>query len=68
MSKSQRLRTPQAAEYVGLSPRTLEKARLTGDGPPFRKIGRAVIYDTDDLDAWLASHVRSTTADQGVCP
>ncbi len=48
------LRTPAAAQYVGLSPSTLEKSRLTGDGPRFVRLGgRAVGYDIRDLDAWL---------------
>jgi predicted DNA-binding transcriptional regulator AlpA len=34
------LRTPEAAEYVGLSASTLEKLRLTGNGPAFPE-GRA---------------------------
>lgn len=48
------LRTPQAAEYVGLSPATLEKKRLIGGGPRFVRLGgRAVGYDIRDLDKWL---------------
>jgi predicted DNA-binding transcriptional regulator AlpA len=48
------LRTPRAAEYVGLSPSTLEKKRLSGGGPTFIRLGgRAVGYDVRDLDAWL---------------
>jgi predicted DNA-binding transcriptional regulator AlpA len=48
------LRTAAAAEYVGLAPSTLEKMRLRGGGPSFIRIGgRAVGYDTDDLDRWL---------------
>ena len=34
----------QAAHYLRLSPRTLDRQRLTGDGPRFRKFGRRVIY------------------------
>jgi len=48
-----RLRTPEAARYLGLAPATLEKLRLTKDGPPFIRVGRAVIYDPRDLDTWL---------------
>ena len=48
------LRTSQAAQYVGLSPSTLEKKRLTGGGPRFIRLGgRAVGYDIRDLDSWL---------------
>ena len=56
--KSRRLRTPKAAAYVGLAPRTLEKMRLTGGGPPFYKLGRAVVYDTFELDIWLGECIR----------
>jgi predicted DNA-binding transcriptional regulator AlpA len=57
-----RLRTPAAAEYLGYSESTLEKKRLTGDGPPFIRLGRAVVYDTRDLDAWLAARRASSTS------
>ena len=48
------LRTLAAADYVGLSASTLEKRRLSGDGPAFVRLGgRAVGYDIADLDEWL---------------
>jgi predicted DNA-binding transcriptional regulator AlpA len=57
-----RLRTPAAADYVGYSESTLEKKRLTGAGPPFIRLGRSIVYDTRDLDAWLATRrARSTS-------
>ena len=59
----QRLRTPAAAKYLGLSPRTLEKMRLTGDGPQYYKLGRAVVYDTYDLDRWVSGRARRSTSD-----
>jgi predicted DNA-binding transcriptional regulator AlpA len=62
-----RIRTPDAARYVGLAKRTLEKMRLTGDGPRFYKLGRAVVYDTQDLDAWLHERARRSTSDPGRC-
>jgi len=51
-----RLRTPAAADYLGYSESTLEKKRLTGDGPPFIRLGRAIVYVTRDLEAWLSEH------------
>ena len=51
---SKRMKTADAATYLGLSGRTLEAKRVTGGGPKFLKLGRAVRYDVDDLDAWLA--------------
>jgi excisionase family DNA binding protein len=52
------LNTDQAAHYVGLSPRTLEKMRAFGGGPEFRRHGRQVRYHIDDLDAWSASRAK----------
>lgn len=34
------------------SPRSLAKLRVTGGGPAYRKIGRLVVYEPDDLIAW----------------
>jgi predicted DNA-binding transcriptional regulator AlpA len=60
------LRTPQAAQYVGLSASTLEKLRLTGNGPVYQKAGpKIVVYRVEDLDAWLNSHRRTSTSDPG---
>jgi Predicted transcriptional regulator len=57
------LRTPAAADYLGLSPSTLEKARRHGGGPPFIRLGgRAVGYAVADLDRWLDGQ-RELTAD-----
>ena len=47
------LDTRQAAAYLGLSPKTLIKMRITGEGPRYAKVGRRVIYDMADLDAWV---------------
>ena len=58
------MRTVAAAEYLALSASTLNKMRLTGDGPPFVKVGsRAVAYRKADLDAWLNARVRRSTSD-----
>lgn len=57
------LNTDQAAHYVGLSRRTLEKMRTAGGGPRFRKHGRYVRYHIDDLDEWSAEHVKTSTSE-----
>ena len=54
-----RLRTSDAAAYLGLSPRTLESLRHRGEGPAFAKLGRAVVYDTRDLDRWFEERTAS---------
>lgn len=59
------LRTPEAAEYVGLSRSTLEKLRLTGKGPLYEKAGpKIVIYHPEDLDAWLSANRRRSTSER----
>jgi hypothetical protein len=60
-----RFRPPEAARYLALSPSTLAKMRLRGDGPVFLKLNRAVAYDVRDLDAWLAGRRRVSTSDPG---
>jgi predicted DNA-binding transcriptional regulator AlpA len=58
------MRTPEAARYVALAESTLTKMRLTGDGPPFVKVGaRAVAYRKADLDTWLETRIRQSTSD-----
>ena len=46
------LSTAEAAYYVGLSTRTLEKMRTEDRGPRWREHGRYIRYHIDDLDAW----------------
>ncbi len=50
------LNTPQSAKFLTLSPRTLEKWRLTGGGPPFRRLGRRIVYRLADLRAWVEAN------------
>jgi hypothetical protein len=68
MEIQRRLRTPDAAAYLGLSSSTLEKFRITGNGPIYYKAGpKIVVYRIEDLDAWLsANRHRSTSAAVGV--
>ncbi|MBY0508516.1 MAG: helix-turn-helix domain-containing protein [Rhodospirillaceae bacterium] len=49
------LNTAQAAFYIGITEKTLKKMRARGDGPRFRRHGRAVVYHIDDLDVWSAA-------------
>jgi transposase len=47
--------TKDAATYLGLAPRTLQKYRVDGSGPKFRKVRCHSFYDVADLDAWVES-------------
>ncbi len=58
------LRAPDAAAYLGLSPSTLAKMRVRGDGPAYAKAGpRIVVYDVADLDTYLAGRKRYSTSE-----
>src|SRR5690606_5827693 len=46
------LRTKEAAAFLSLSARTLEKHRTYGTGPAYHKLGGRVVYSVDDLKAW----------------
>ena len=59
------LNAGQVAERIGLSESTLAKLRLSGDGPPYCKLGRRVVYRPDDIDAWIDSNRRCSTSEQG---
>lgn len=46
--------TKEAADWLRASERTLERLRVTGDGPKFCRIGpRRVVYRAADLAEWL---------------
>ena len=59
------LSTHEAAALLGLSPRTLERYRVTGEGPVFSKLGRRVCYARTDLDGWANGRRRRSTSDDG---
>ncbi len=63
------LNTRQAAQYLGLSPRTLENWRQAKQkerrpnisGPEFFKIGGQARYTRQALDKWLLSRITTIT-------
>jgi predicted DNA-binding transcriptional regulator AlpA len=57
------LTTEAAARYLSLAESTLEKARVTGTGPRYLKLGRAVRYRIVDLDAWMADRAVNNTSE-----
>jgi hypothetical protein len=70
MHPAQYLRRREAARYLkdkyGYgSERGLAKLACIGGGPIFRKFGKYVVYDENDLDAWaqarLSAPMRSTS-------
>lgn len=65
---SRYLRTPEAASFLGLSGRTLEKHRTYGTGPRYSKIGGRVVYGLEDLLAWVHRGAKSSTAENDPLP
>ena len=59
------LRTADAARFLGLSGRTLERHRTYGTGPAYRKLGGRVVYALDDLKAWAERGAKTSTSDPG---
>lgn len=55
-----------AANLLGLSPRTLERFRLEGRGPKFFKFGRVVRYRRSMTLDWAVAQLRSSTSDPGL--
>jgi predicted DNA-binding transcriptional regulator AlpA len=64
-TNSRRFRSRKAAEYLCVSDSTLAKRRMRGDPPAYRKLGRVVVYDQAELDAWLEMCRRTSTSDAG---
>jgi len=54
--------TQQAAAYFGISHRTLESWRISGNGPRFIKLGRLVKYNQSDLDEYISNQTRFNTS------
>jgi len=60
------LRTAEAARFLGLSPRTLEKHRIYGPVPPIAKSALASSTRLPDLNAWADLGTRTSTSEPGI--
>ena len=58
------LSTRQAAAYLGLSPRTLDRYRVSGEGPDFYRFGGRILYRQADLEQWAAERRVSSTSEE----
>jgi predicted DNA-binding transcriptional regulator AlpA len=63
MSPNEYVDTRKLAEITGISASTWNKRRLTGDTPPFMKVGKSVRYHVPTVRAWLAERVRRSTSE-----
>jgi predicted DNA-binding transcriptional regulator AlpA len=57
------LDTEAAARLIGVSKSWLEKSRVQGEGPRFHKIGARVVYYRADLETWLVTKGKTSTAE-----
>lgn len=61
------LTTAEAADFVRLSPRTMERLRVQGTGPRYIKAGRGkrakVLYRVADLQEWLEATTFQSTSE-----
>ena len=59
----EKLNTRQAAEYIGVAKRTLDKWRLNqyqGRGPKYIRLGyKTIRYTKTELDKWLKKRERT---------
>jgi len=53
----------QVAQYLGISPKTLQIWRLRGKGPEFCKIGRLVKYCQECVDSYIEGAKRRSTTE-----
>ena len=53
----------QCVEALALSERTLERFRVSGVDPKFVRMGKSIRYRLSDVDAWIASRVVGSTAE-----
>ena len=60
----QGLDTREAAAWLGLSPKTLERYRVSGEGPDFQRFGARVRYLLEDLEAWASARRWTSTTEE----
>lgn len=61
-ARLQLLSPGEAAATLGRKPQTMARWRCEGFGPKFVRVGGRIAYRVDDLEAWIASRVVSSTA------
>ena len=64
MSIEQQFDPKALADRLNVTASYLAKMRLTGDGPRFTKLGRAVRYDPGDVQAWLDARKANSTSEK----
>ena len=66
MNSTTYLTQAEAADYLRLSSRTLERHRVTGSGPFFCRLGTRggrIVYARAELEAWAAARTFASTSE-----
>lgn len=61
LAQDRRLKSREAAEYLGVALGTLANWRCQGRGPKFSGRGAGVRYRLSDLDAYIRAETRTAT-------
>jgi hypothetical protein len=57
------LTVSEAAHFLRCSKSFLDKSRLTGEGPPYFRIGRKVLYGRRALQRWIVERQYRSTSE-----
>lgn len=66
LNMPRRMNVRQAAQYLGVSKSWLDKKRVEGGGPHFVKLGRRIVYEREDLDAYACARKVDSTSKASV--
>ena len=64
MATTTYLTQSESADFLRISERTLERWRVEGAGPQFRRFGRRVVYSKGDLESWADSRCYTSTSSE----
>ena len=52
----------ETAKTLNKSPRTLQRWRVDGNGPPFVRAGSGILYRPQDIEIWAAENTFTSTS------
>ena len=56
MNTQRKLNTKEAAKLYNLVPNTLERWRCQNKGPNYSRLGRRILYDVEELEAFFKAN------------
>jgi len=61
---SELINTKELARRYGMSERYWAKLRVTGGGPPYRRLGRRALYAPLEVDSWVSERRFRSTSEE----